>query len=107
MDLWKGYRESTFAFNLEAAYKSIPKERRREIIYSFSYMQFTGQVTFKNPDVQFEVFEEHKADTDKGNAHTFTSRSFHRVYFGRFIAYGQRSLVPKFVGLGGFYEVMC
>lgn len=92
------YTDSTFAFNIEAAYISIPKERRMDIISAFSYMQFRGKVKCKNPDVQFEVFEEHKADIDNDAAHTYAPRSFHRVYFGRFIAYGQRSLVPKFVG---------
>lgn len=95
------YTDKTFAFNVEAAYKSIPKERRMNIINAFSYMQFTAQVNFKKPYIQYEVFEEHKADinSDVDHAHTYAPRLFHRVYFGRFIAFGQRSLVPKFVGV--------
>lgn len=95
--LWDQYKDSTFSVNVEAAYISLPREKRTAIIEQFSYMQLRGKVRCKNPEVQFEVYEEHKAiDNDPAIDHFNKQRVLHRVYFGTFLADGQRGLISKF-----------
>ena len=52
--------ETSFKFCVLGYNQSIPQRRQREVIESFSYMDFRGKIDMKNPEVIMGCFEECK-----------------------------------------------
>lgn len=57
--LWTRYiPDTSFKFKVEAYNHSIPQRRQREVVESFSFMDFLGKIDMKTPDITLCVFEE-------------------------------------------------
>ena len=57
--LWSRYAlDTTFKFKVDAYNHTIPQRRQKEIMESFEYMGFLGEITMKNPEIILSVFEE-------------------------------------------------
>lgn len=50
--------ETSFKFCVLGYNQSIPQRRQREVIESFSYMDFRGKIDMKNPEIIMGCFEE-------------------------------------------------
>ena len=58
---WEKYIEDTsFKFLVTAFNHTIPQWRQKDVVESFSYMDFRGKIEMKNPDITLTVFEECK-----------------------------------------------
>ncbi|KAJ2916802.1 hypothetical protein MD484_g3603, partial [Candolleomyces efflorescens] len=56
---WAAYiPDTSFKFFVSAFNHKIPQRRQRDVIESFAYMGFLGEINMKNPDVMFSCFEE-------------------------------------------------
>lgn len=56
---WEKYIPNTsFKFFVNGYNQSIPQRRQREVVESFSYMDFLGKIDMKNPEVVMGCFEE-------------------------------------------------
>ncbi|KIK67133.1 hypothetical protein GYMLUDRAFT_155754 [Collybiopsis luxurians FD-317 M1] len=97
--LWERYiPETSFKFIVSAYNHKIPQRRQKEVIESFSYMGFMGQIDMKNPELSLGCFEEsddsHVGKT--GERHEGDG-NFLQVYFGRLIEDGSaRPLIKTF-----------
>ena len=61
--LWEKYIEDTsFKFLVTAFNHTIPQWRQKDVVESFSYMDFQGKIDMKNPDITLTVFEECRCD---------------------------------------------
>ncbi|CDO69224.1 hypothetical protein BN946_scf185042.g126 [Trametes cinnabarina] len=93
---WQKYVDDTsFKFLVTAFNHTIPQWRQRDVVESFSYMDFQGKIDMKNPDITLACFEEYKHGTtrpkDEGDG------DFEEVWFGRLIETGSaRPLAKKF-----------
>jgi tRNA (guanine10-N2)-methyltransferase len=57
--LWDRFVDDTaFKFSVNAYMHTIPQRRQREVVESFSYMDFRGKIDMKNPDIVLCCFEE-------------------------------------------------
>jgi tRNA (guanine10-N2)-methyltransferase len=57
--MWEHHIEkTTFRFQSSAYNHSIPESRKMEIIQSFAYMDWKGQINMKNPEVVLTYIEE-------------------------------------------------
>ena len=56
---WEKYIEGTsFKFMVTAFNHTIPQWRQKDVVESFSYMDFQGKIDMKNPDITLACFEE-------------------------------------------------
>lgn len=56
---WSCYIEDTsFKFNVTAYNHTIPQARQRDVVESFSYMDFLGKIDMKSPEIIMTCFEE-------------------------------------------------
>lgn len=59
--LWEKYiPDTSFKFNVTGFNHTIPQRRQRDVIESFSYMDFRGRIDMKNPEITIACFEECK-----------------------------------------------
>ncbi|KAH7914105.1 tRNA guanosine-2'-O-methyltransferase [Hygrophoropsis aurantiaca] len=95
---WTQYVEDTsFKFTVDAFNYSIGQRRQREVIESFSYMDFMGKIDMKHPEITLGCFEEYRDDRGEPQSNRNKDGIFNHVYFGRLVAEGSaRSLVGKF-----------
>ncbi|KAK2467888.1 hypothetical protein APHAL10511_000183 [Amanita phalloides] len=96
--LWEHYIPSTsFKFVVTAYNHSIHKTRQKEVIESFSYMDFLGNIDMKDPDIVLGCFEEYADKHEKTRTKQEGDGSFLQVYFGRLIEEGSaRQLISYF-----------
>ncbi|KAF4620526.1 hypothetical protein D9613_000293 [Agrocybe pediades] len=96
--LWTRYAEDTsFRFLVSSSHHKIPQSRQREVMESFSYMDFKGKIDMKNPEIILLCFEEYEERHDKTLAKYEGDGDFRQVFFGRLIEEGSaRPLVGKF-----------
>ncbi|KAF2263979.1 tRNA guanosine-2'-O-methyltransferase [Lojkania enalia] len=73
---WNAYHETPFRFTLDSFRGSRTPTEQRDIVESFSYLEFAGPIRMKEADVSFRVFEDydHEAPEPK------------YLYMGRFIS---------------------
>lgn len=98
-DLWKRYiSDTSFKFLITAYNYKIPPSRQHEIVESFAYMGFLGEINMKSPQIILGCFEEYRDRVSKTRPGIDDcDREFKRVYFGRLLEDGSaRSLVKKF-----------
>jgi tRNA (guanine10-N2)-methyltransferase len=50
--------DTSFKFVINAYMHTIPQRRQREVVETFSYMDFKGKIDMKNPDIILCCFEE-------------------------------------------------
>ncbi|KZT29058.1 tRNA guanosine-2'-O-methyltransferase [Neolentinus lepideus HHB14362 ss-1] len=96
--LWSRYIEDTsFKFIVSAYNHTIAQSRQRQVIESFSYMDFMGKIDMKNPEIVLGCFEEYPSRSGTTRAKHEGDGGFLRVWFGRLIEEGSaRPLVGKF-----------
>ncbi|CAG8455026.1 13225_t:CDS:10 [Acaulospora morrowiae] len=89
---WARYEHKSFKFTVSAFGATCSSDHQVHIINSFSYLGFKGDISLKNPQVQFGVLEDYGLDpylpAPPPNPHT--------IYFGRLIASGNRDLINKY-----------
>lgn len=57
--LWQRYIENTsFRFTVSAYNHTIPLRRQKEVVETFSFMDFQGPIDLKTPELVLSVFEE-------------------------------------------------
>ncbi|KAI6040339.1 tRNA guanosine-2'-O-methyltransferase [Pisolithus marmoratus] len=94
---WERYiADTSFKFTVIGYNHSLSQRRQRNVIESFSYMDFLGKIDMKDPDIVLGCFEEYENDRCPGGARNMDG-AFRQVYFGRSIVEGTaRSLIQVF-----------
>ncbi|ESK96669.1 rna methylase [Moniliophthora roreri MCA 2997] len=97
-DLWAKYiPDTSFKFSVSAYNHKIPQKRRKEVVESFSYMNFMGKIDMKTPEIVLGCFEEYDDRRGQTRSKHEGDGSFIQVYFGRLIAEGTaRALISTF-----------
>ncbi|EIW82661.1 RNA methylase [Coniophora puteana RWD-64-598 SS2] len=95
---WERYVANTsFKFLVAGHNRSISQRRQREIMESFSYMDFLGLIELKSPEIVLGYFEEYVSDRGKLVEDRNKDGEFIQAYFGRLIVEGTaRALIGKF-----------
>ncbi|KAF9010647.1 RNA methylase [Cyathus striatus] len=96
--LWKKYvPDTSFRFLVSGYNHKIPQARQREVIESFSYMAFLGEINMKTPDIMIACFEEYTDRRGTTRVKHEGDGQFRQVYFGRLLEEGSaRQLISKF-----------
>lgn len=89
--LWPKYSARSFRFEVDAFQGSRSNKQRFAIFESFGFLEFTGEITMKNPEEEFIIFEQwdFQAVTRKLPAPM-------KVHFGRFVTKSVRDLIVTF-----------
>ncbi|KAI8877653.1 hypothetical protein K501DRAFT_278251 [Backusella circina FSU 941] len=93
-DRWSSYKQSSFKFVVSAFASTIDKHKQLEIINSFSYLGFEGNIDMKNPQVQFHVMADYGGDNGFYNKKPREQPLY--IYMGRLVATGSRDLVNTY-----------
>ncbi|TFY76840.1 hypothetical protein EWM64_g7171 [Hericium alpestre] len=95
---WDKYAADTsFKFFVAGFNQSIPQRRQKDVVESFSYMDFQGKIDMKNPELIMGCFEEYYDKQGTMRHKHEGDGNFREVFFGRLIEDGSaRSLVQKF-----------
>ncbi|KAI8904005.1 S-adenosyl-L-methionine-dependent methyltransferase [Gorgonomyces haynaldii] len=80
---------NTFKFIVDAYNRSLSWPEQLERMNSMSFLGFEGAIDLKNPATVFTLFEQYEDEKDKTLLPS-------KLYFGRLIANGNRSLVSKY-----------
>ncbi|TFK44254.1 tRNA guanosine-2'-O-methyltransferase [Crucibulum laeve] len=96
--LWEKFiPDTSFRFLVTSYNHKIPQSRQREVIESFSYMDFLGPINMKNPDITCAVLEEYFDTRGTTRSKHQGDGNFRQVFFGRLIEEGTaRNLIVKF-----------
>ena len=83
---WPKYRHTSFKFCFDSFQGSKSTAEQRNIVNSFSYLDFKGAIVMKGAAEKFTIFEEyeHKA------------RFPHAIFFGRLVGHGARSAITTY-----------
>ncbi|XP_065349628.1 tRNA (guanine(10)-N2)-methyltransferase homolog [Cloeon dipterum] len=81
--------EKSFRLTVETFCKSLSMKEKVERIESFSYLPIEGNVNLKDPDVTFYLLEYFGQDSNNIPDQPY------ELFFGRWVADGQRSLIQK------------
>ncbi|KAK9238676.1 S-adenosyl-L-methionine-dependent methyltransferase [Lipomyces kononenkoae] len=90
--LWPEYKHVSFKFDIISYQGSRTKEEQREIVESFSYVDFEGPIRMKDPDEIFTIVEQYKTPLLPVSG----CREVKDICFGRFIARSQRDIIDKY-----------
>ncbi|KAF2034915.1 tRNA guanosine-2'-O-methyltransferase [Setomelanomma holmii] len=82
---WSQYEQSSFRFTVEGYRGGKLAAEQRDIIESFSYLDFQGPPRMRNPDVAFRIFEDYDLDVPTPKF----------LYFGRLVAESGRNEAKK------------
>ncbi|KAL4787258.1 hypothetical protein BJX76DRAFT_345739 [Aspergillus varians] len=100
--LWEQYKNVPFRFTVDSfAGKRSPTEKR-EIIQSFSYVEFEGPITLKNFEQDFWVLEQYydsthlPADAESQPQPLLQGLDPVKLYLGRWIAESGREIIGKY-----------
>lgn len=89
--MWPSYRMSSFKFVIDSYQGSRPNSKRLEIINSFKYLPFDGEIKMSNPEETFTIFETWPFDSvPQGREHPDD------MFLARHIANSSREVVLKF-----------
>ncbi|KAK6205965.1 hypothetical protein LQW54_008028 [Pestalotiopsis sp. IQ-011] len=89
--LWSKYLQCSFKFSLDIFQGTRSNTKRREIMNSFAYLAFAGDIKMSNPDEEFIIFEQWDFQAVTRNLPTPM-----KVHFGRFVAKSVRDLIMTF-----------
>ncbi|KAM0756366.1 tRNA guanosine-2'-O-methyltransferase [Meredithblackwellia eburnea MCA 4105] len=98
-ELWEKYAQSpstTWKFDVGAYGQVISMKEKVDVINSFAYMNFLGDIRMKGPDVEVGVFEEYFQGQSKLEKESRSVHEMRRVWMGRKICDSQRHLVDVF-----------
>ncbi|KAL4881549.1 SIR2-domain-containing protein [Aspergillus karnatakaensis] len=105
--LWEQYKQVPFRFTIDSFAGKRTPTQKRDIIQSFSYVGFEGQITLKNPEQDFWVMERyydptHVPGIEKKSKSREQPQAQPKVagpldlYLGRYIADSDREVVNKY-----------
>ncbi|KAI1846936.1 hypothetical protein JX266_007157 [Neoarthrinium moseri] len=89
--LWPKYKNSSFKFSLDLYQGTRPNKRRVELINSFSYMPFEGEINLRTPDEHFVIFEQWDFQAVTRNLPDPL-----KIHLGRVVGASQRKLIHTF-----------
>ncbi|ODV91741.1 hypothetical protein CANCADRAFT_322 [Tortispora caseinolytica NRRL Y-17796] len=89
-DKWELYKYCSFRFMVTSFQGSRPKQDQRELIESFSYLDFQGPIRMKDPDQVFCVLEDY--DLINGSKESVLKH----MCFGRWIADSDRHAIDTY-----------
>lgn len=94
---WEQYvSDTSFKFTVVGYNHGLSQRWQRDVIESFSYMDFLGKIDMKDPDIVLGCFEEYENDRRPDGSRNIDG-VFRQVYFGRLVVKGTaRSLVRTF-----------
>ncbi|KAF8135476.1 tRNA guanosine-2'-O-methyltransferase [Boletus edulis] len=94
---WEQYIPNTsFKFTVIGYNHGLSQRHQRNVIESFSYMDFLGKIEMKDPQITLGVFEEYENDRRPDGSRNVDD-GFKRAYFGRLVVEGTaRSLIGMF-----------
>jgi tRNA (guanine10-N2)-methyltransferase len=92
-NLWPKYKTDSFKFKVHGFQGGRSSSEQREIIETFSYLDFQGPIRMKDAQREFVVFEEYGLLSEKPRAYSKTPS---RLFLTRFLAFGGRSAITKF-----------
>lgn len=110
---WKEYTDVSFRFLVDTFSAKRSLAEKRNLIESFSYLDFKGPIRMKDADETFVIFEEYvsdeevKSSKDEQTDPTYRQTQKHQpidttqidprhVYFGRWISSSDRHTIDKF-----------
>ena len=104
--LWHRFQQVSFKFSVDSYGTTHDPAKQRQIIDSFSYLEFKGRIRMKNPEIEFAVLEEwlpldfpsrgETAGSAVGAAiDTVTGTTLRKVSLGRKIGGSRRWLREK------------
>lgn len=79
-------RNASFRFAVDCFQGKRSKPQQREVIESFSYLDFNGPIKMNNAEVEMCVFEEYEQNASQPK----------KLYLGRMLAKGNRDVVAKY-----------
>ncbi|MBW0484796.1 hypothetical protein O181_024511 [Austropuccinia psidii MF-1] len=104
--LWSQYiTKHSFKITVNSYKSSLTQSRKKDIIESFSYMDFRGPIVLQDPEVEIMISEEYCSANQDDNktpiigaeqAKRMTNIQLRRLWLGLKICDGQRNLVDKF-----------
>ncbi|ORZ15647.1 hypothetical protein BCR42DRAFT_437915 [Absidia repens] len=92
---WADYQHSSFKFSVSAFGWTLTAKEQLDIINSFSYLGFEGDIDLKDPQVKFGVLEDYEQQ-GAFSTHNGTPPPRQHIYMGRLVATGSRDLVQKY-----------
>ncbi|KAF9241534.1 tRNA guanosine-2'-O-methyltransferase [Melanogaster broomeanus] len=94
---WERYiPDTSFKFTVTGYNHGLSQRQQRNVIESFSYMDFLGKIDMKEPEITLGVFEEYEKDR-RPDGQRHTDGEFRQAYFGRLVAEGTaRSFIKMF-----------
>ncbi|KAF9227411.1 tRNA guanosine-2'-O-methyltransferase [Gyrodon lividus] len=94
---WECYiPDTSFKFTVIGYNHGLSQRQQRDMIESFSYMDFLGKIDMKEPEITLGVFEEYESDR-RPDGQRNRDGEFIQAYFGRLIVEGTaRSLIKMF-----------
>ncbi|KAF5370810.1 hypothetical protein D9758_001866 [Tetrapyrgos nigripes] len=94
--LWTRYKlDTSFKFFVTAFNHKIPQDRQRQVVESFSYMDFLGKIDMKKPDITLGCFEEYIEKRGLIRDRHDGDGQFQQAYFGRLIEEGSARVLVK------------
>jgi tRNA (guanine10-N2)-methyltransferase len=89
--LWQKYAEASFKFTIDSFQGTRSQQKKLSLINSFSFVGFQGNISLKNPDEEFTIFEEWQfGSVPRG------IEKPERIYLGRLVGLGARDLMTRF-----------
>ncbi|KAK9412742.1 putative tRNA guanosine-2'-O-methyltransferase TRM11 [Seiridium unicorne] len=89
--IWPNYKQCTFKFSIDAYQGTRSNKKRLELINSFAYLAFEGEIKMHDPEQDFVLFEQWDFQAVTRNLPAPL-----KVHFGRFITKSVRDLIMTF-----------
>jgi tRNA (guanine10-N2)-methyltransferase len=96
--LWPSYKSRTFKFTIDGYLGKRSSSEQRELINSFAYLSFQGDITMISPYATFTIFEDWETPDALHPdlaAETGKPRQVKQLYFGRLTGESSRDLILK------------
>lgn len=96
--LWPSYRPRSFKFSVDGYLGKRSSSQQRELINSFSYLEFSGDIQMNNPYATFTIFEDWETPDPLRPSlamETGKPRQVKELYFGRLTGESSRELILK------------
>ncbi|CAO3692918.1 unnamed protein product [Umbelopsis ramanniana] len=93
-DRWPQYMGKSFKFSVTAFGSTIVAKKSLDMINSFSFLGFDGDIDMTNPEFQFSILVDFGAERSKTmKVGTFEAE---KMYLGKLVASGSRDLVNRY-----------
>jgi tRNA (guanine10-N2)-methyltransferase len=98
---WQDFRDVSFRFDVDVFSWKRSSQEKNDLIQSFAYLGFEGQIRMRQPDEVFCILEDHFPEVQSDAAPQEISslqgtEEIKRVYFGRWLDRGGREAMVKY-----------